>query len=162
MSGLPQWFYEKGANPMAIRWVLNPIVDAVETDPESGDISTYQAPKVATLIEPGRGGAYQHSSVLGSTFALSFVRADDFSAIDLDGECVNLLERDYDDAESFLARTPRGEGWSAARLNRVLARLSARGIDITGLTRDTDFAAVLRRLGRALDMNFEPLHTGSR
>jgi hypothetical protein len=151
---------------MAIRWVVSPIVMATETDPETGDSYQFPAPKVATLIEPGRGKPYQHSSIQGPAgqWALSFVRAQDFSTINLDTDCENVLQlgADYEDADSLLGQTPRQRGWTVARTNLLITRLANRGVNTTGLDRDTAFAVFLRRLGRRFDPNFEPLHIGSR
>jgi hypothetical protein len=147
---------------MPIRWVLSPTVL------EDGVLK----PKVATLIDLGKPDPgivddlgnpvemrhYDHSSVVfPGGMSLSFVRFRDATSMDLDPECVNVLERDYEDADRFLERTPALEGWTGQRLNRLKALLTQR--DAGDLTDESPLWMWLERLGKRLGSHFQPRGT---
>jgi hypothetical protein len=149
---------------MPIRWVLSPTV-------LHGEVLK---PKVATLIDLGKPAdvhvdeegnvlftrGYDHSSVveLGG-MSLSFVRFSDPTTMDADPECVNVLQRDYEDAERFLERTPRLEGWNPPRLNALKAILSRHGAGTADLDADSPLWMWLERLGKRLGEHFQPKGT---
>lgn len=140
---------------MPIRWVVSPVVTAVETD-EDGNVSPpFRVAKVATLVDPGTGRRYRCSSAIdAANFALTFVRGVDMSAINADAQCIDLLEVVYEDEASILDATPTSLGWNAARLTRIRNRLIAKGVDVTGITATTPIRAIVERLGRAIHANF--------
>ena len=146
---------------MPIRWVISPRVLVQPINEITGLVDMpYFAAKVAILIDAGTGGPYKHSSAISTgNFCLSFVRGADFSAINSDSDCINLLERDYEDAEKILTRTLLEDGWTQLRLNRLKTRLENRGVDTTGLTRDTTFREILRRMGNRIVQRFKPEST---
>jgi hypothetical protein len=134
---------------MALRWVISPVVDVVEADPVSAALTPPRAPKVGGLIESGRGKRYQCANAVSSdAFALSLVRAANMAAVDADAEIVNVFEADFSDGQraSLLDTTPRIQGWNTARLTRIRNRLTARGVDTTGLTLDSTLETILDRL----------------
>lgn len=135
---------------MPVRWVINPVLEEVV------DGTTYQRPKVTTLLDPGRAGkTYKHTTViLGGGWCLSCVRGANMTALDNDAQCVNLLETDYEDAENRLVSTVRDLNWTVAKRNRVLQRLTDKGIDTTGITLDTALWQILLRVAQALQSNF--------
>lgn len=134
---------------MALRWVISPVVDVVEADPASAALTPPRAPKVGGLVETGRGKRYQCANAVSSdTFALSLVRAANMAAVDADVEIVNVFEADFSDGQraALLDTTPRIQGWNTARLTRIRNRLTARGVDTTGLTLDSTLETILDRL----------------
>lgn len=140
---------------MPIRWVINPVIETVDGD------TTTRLPKVFTLSDPGRPGkTYQHSSIIldSANWCLSFVRAADMSTLDADAQCINLLETDYEDVDDTLAKTVRDLGWSAAKRNRVLQRLTDKGVDTTGITLDTALWQILVRIAQAFYPQFTRAH----
>jgi hypothetical protein len=127
---------------VAIRWVVNPIDEVVGEDGR-----TYRTPRISAL-------GYTHSTVImAGSWCLSFVRATDFTALDADTACVNLLETDYDDQDALIERTVGDLGWTAAKRQRVLAKIEARGVDTSGYTLNTPLWMILRDLARQLDVN---------
>ena len=148
---------------MPIRWVLSPTVL------HKGILK----PKVATLVDRGIPPVideetglssppfgYSHSSVLVSGGrALSFVRFIDPTEMDLDPEVINILERDYEDVEDFLSRTPAVESWNTPRLNVLKNRLRSQGAEVGDLNENTPFSEWLERLGKRFGASFEPRGT---
>lgn len=151
---------------MPIRWVISPVVVILEPglDEETGlptpPVPSFRGPKVRALTDPSTGKNYCHSSAIDAgNWALSFVRSDDFSAIDADPDCHDVLQRDYEDWEGFLARTPRLELWNAQRRNRLANLITARAGTTSGLTQDSEFWRWLERLGKLAMPSFTPLGT---
>lgn len=125
-------------------------------------------PKEHLYLEPGRGKRYNRISTFfmqttTTGFALSMVRGTDFTPIDADSQCINLFcdttNSDFSvaDPEAFLDLTPQQLGWTNPRLNRIRNRMSARGIDTTGLTNATPIRDWLTRVGQAFEgANYGP------
>ncbi|MCA1570849.1 MAG: hypothetical protein LC798_11130 [Chloroflexi bacterium] len=141
--------------------MLSPVVEVTEVDDETGWVSPpIRKPKVATLVDPGTGRPYPHSSAIDTPdWALSFVRAQDFGPLDADPQCINIIEQDYNDGDDLLAATPRDLNWPAAHRQRVLRRLTDRDVDVTGLTIDSPLWQWLERLGRKVLPSFTPRGT---
>lgn len=138
---------------MPIRWVINPVIETIV------DGTTYRKAKVASLLDAGRVGKYYRcvSHIYdGATWCLTFVRGANFLTLDADPEVINLLERDYEDADDVLSKTPRQLGFPGAKLQRIRARLEAKGVDTTGLTVDSTLAEILERLGNKIQAGCNP------
>lgn len=82
------------------------------------------------------------------------------STIDGDAQCIDLFEGDYEDqnGKDYLDRTVRGLGWSAAKRNRVLQRLTDKGVDTTGITLDTALWEILVRIAQTFYPQFTRTH----
>jgi len=136
------------------RWVICPAVTITRPDLEGGDPDVFRAPKVTSYIEPGRGKYYQHSSAIDTgTWCLALVKANDWTPINADAECISLLESDFADL-NHINLTPRQLGFNTARLTRIRNRLAARGVDIAGLTLDTPLEQILDRLAKVVAIFF--------
>jgi len=118
-----------------------------QTDLQTGrPVVIGRGPKVASLLEPGRTKPYQFSAAIDTAdWCVCVVQAQNFSALDADPQCVNLFERDTVASDDLLARTPRQEGWSAARVQRLVTLLTARGVSTTGLDATTPLGIWLDR-----------------
>lgn len=151
---------------MPTRWVICPVVL------ENG----VRRPKVATLVDPGiapkqvavidddgnpvldgRGEqtfrtvfkTYRHSSAIDTAdWCLSFVRGVDLSALDADPEIFSVTDRDAEDADKLLDRTPRELGWDADKLATRTSELTKRGAENIGVTLDTPLIEIVERLGK--------------
>lgn len=136
-----------------LRWIISPVVLVTDVDDTEG----YRAPKAHSLIEPGRGKRYQHVSAISvGTHALSLIKATDFSAIEAEGQCIDLFEGDFANTErlSLLDSTPRSRGWNNARLTRIKNKLTARGINVGDVTLDTPLETILERLCQSIGTTF--------
>lgn len=142
---------------MAYRWVISPVVTISRPDTDGGADDVFRAPKVSAHLEPGRGKYYQHSSAIDAgNWCLSLVKADDFTPLDADPECIHLLEANFINLNHIdLNQTPRDLGWTNARLTRIKNRAAARGINTTGLTLDTPLWQILQRICQAIAAFFD-------
>lgn len=142
---------------MPIRWYTCPIVSLTLTDAETGQpLGPFRIPKVGAIVDPSTGRGYKFSGAADvGDWSVAFVRSDDFSALAADGQCVDLLEQGYEDADAILSLTPQQLGWSNPRLNRLRNRLEARGVDTTGLTNATPLSVWLDRLLSAVHPSFK-------
>lgn len=144
---------------MAYRWYICPVVTVEITDGD-GTIDRVRAPKVYSHIEPGRGKRYQHSSAIDvGDWSASIVKATDWTPIDADSQCVNVLGRTFDAIDDLLNATPRQLGVTQNQFNSILTRLANRGVDTTGLTRDSTFETILDRLCQAVAPYFRARRT---
>jgi hypothetical protein len=153
---------------MPVRWIICPVI--TEPHPDGGWV---RYPRIARLPDAGQEidpetslpGPSSFSCVItdGVDWALCFVRYRDSAHLDagaaLDSRFVNLLERDYEDAENLLAMTPANLGWNQGRVNRMANFLQNRGADITGLTRDTPLWQWVSALGKLIKPGWEPRGT---
>ncbi len=136
---------------MGWRWYICPVVDVLRTHAD-GTEDSFRAAKIATHIEPVRGKYYQYASAIDAGgYCLCVVKATDFSVLEADAEIINLTEMEFDDPQSFLDMTPQQLGWSNARMLRIRNRLTARGIDTTGLTATSTIEEILDRVCRAIN-----------
>jgi hypothetical protein len=145
---MPIHIFARIEGAMPGRWVLNPVVLLDITDAETGQvIEQTRIAKAGALIEPGRGKRYQHVSIIDApNYALTFVKAVDFSALDADSQIINLFEGNVNALRDWLDETPNTLGWNAARMTRIRNRLAARGIDTTELTMNSTIEQILDRV----------------
>ena len=145
-------------------WVICPMVKT--TIQVNGKDREVRAPKFVTLVDQGRPAKssrdddgnpvslparYRFSIVDGGQdWCLAYVVGKDFSALDADAEIVKVFEGDNIPLNS----TPNGLGWDQAKVDRVNARLAAKGADLSGLNADEPLWKCLRQLGRVLDGDF--------
>ena len=83
-------------------------------------------------------------------WALVFVRTTDLAFLDKEVELVDVLERDYEADDGFLATTPNSDGWDLIRYTAMIARLNIKGTDTSLLTMDSPFWEILGALGRVI------------
>ncbi len=145
-----------------IRWVLSPVLAELGADGR-----TYRRAKLADKLDATRPGkTVKYVAVISdgqpgqiNGWCLCLVRAGSFAALDADAELDNALDLDYDDAQPFLDNTPNTLGWNAAKMKRVRDRMTARGVDTTGLTMDTPLWQILARIGQAIQPGWSPSGT---
>lgn len=129
---------------MPYRWVISPIVWVTNEEGQP-----YRVPKAATIIDPGRGKVYMHSSCADiKDWALSLVLGTDLSALLADPQVVDLFGQDG--GPELLDRTPGDLGFKAGQVNTLKNKLAARGVDTTGLTITTPIEIWLDRLATAV------------
>lgn len=136
---------------MAIRWVICPVITTPKIDPDTGLPGSNPGPRRAKIADMG----FDYSAMIDTqgrfNWCLCFVRADDFAPLDAESEVINVLERDYEDGENFLATSPRDNGWNQGRINRVKNVLSSRNVDVTPLGLDTPLWRWLEAVGDFMD-----------
>lgn len=129
-----------------IRYYVCP-VDSVEIAPGSGEF--YRRPRVMSYPTVRTAAAVKP----GATWALVVVQATaaQFSAIDADSTCVDVLEKLSDlsgatDRAGIVAwlKSRSVGSVSAAVRTRVRNRLTAMGIDVSSLTNASTFFDVLK------------------
>ena len=152
-----------------IRWVICPVDEEIDAKGRRHraprvarlhDRRTYSYPGGATVVNP----PYRYSAAISSglpgevnDWCLCLVRFVDSTEMNADPQVISLLERDYnEETETLLDKTARQLAWNPARVRRVLDRLEARGIDVTGLTLDTPLWQVVERCGQHLHLHFRP------
>ena len=167
---------------MALRWIICPVVTSAFV-PGYG-ISRH--PRVVELVDAGLlpvpgvddeglptllPKTYAFSAAISdgqagqvNDWCLCLVRyVDPFSlnteALATPTTFLNVLERDYEDAEAFLARSPVQENWSNQRINRLRNLVNQRGASVSGLTGASAFWEWLARLGSIVRPGFEPRGT---
>ena len=157
---------------MAARIVIEPVV---VTD------SGTRMPLHATLVDPGRpagdgedddgnpitiakhlvGVSAISSGLSGERNhdTLSVVAGADLSNLDTAEGVVTLFETGSDqplaELRQWLTTTPNALGWSAAKRNRIITRLTNAGADITGITGDTPLWQIVNRLGDVWSPGFD-------
>lgn len=133
---------------MPYRWMLCPIVEIEDVDPEFGTKHSFRAPKISAHLEPGRNKRYQFAAIIGRDFALCKVKADDFTPLLADGEILDLFEVDQD---LDLGKTPRQLFWSRTKRWRLSMLWRIAGIDGTGLeTGDASIQQLLQSVRDAI------------
>ena len=80
----------------------------------------------------------------------------DFAPILAAAQIVDLFEQSFEDIGNWLATTPKGLGWSNAKMIRIRDRLIARGVDVTGITPDTPLWRILWRIGQRIQPGWDP------
>lgn len=141
---------------MPFRYYISPKTTHQITHAD-GVQETVIGPKMYALTDPGTGKWYWHCSVIATAnWVLSLVRGVDWSVIDADASCINLLEGQHTNGDGILDRSPRSLGYTNARLIRIRDRLIAKGMDTTGLDIDSTIGAWLRRAGQLIAPDFEP------
>lgn len=133
-------------------------------------IRYYICPVIGTGVggDPYRPKAFNYPSVESSAaidigirnWCLVRVKADDFTAINADTECVDVLERLSDvsgansrqELEVWLKSKAVGEFPNPVR-NRISSRLTAIGVSIVGINNQTTLWNVLLRVFRVLEPN---------
>jgi len=164
---------------MPCRWILCPVVSRFVAGHGTG-----RWPLVADLVDVGRvpqpgtdddgrptllPKGFNLSAVISdgqpgeiNNWCLCFVRYVDASTLDEQAAAnpafVNVLERDYEDGDNFLARSPTTDGWSPQRVTRLKTIVNARG-SAGGLNASSPFWAWLARLGSVIRPGFEPRGT---
>lgn len=146
---------------MPLRWYITPVWELQVNG------TLYRRPWIATLLDPSRPGKeYHHTSIVrnGINWCLTKVQDSDFSVIDADANCINLLESNFEEDDGFIESTVRDLGWTAAKRNRVLNRLEAKGVDTSSYTLDTPLWRIVLDLARVIwpDLTRERLKAGMR
>lgn len=141
---------------MAIRWIVCPVIRVTPVDAESGlPMEPYQMPLVGTLVDAATGQPYPFSAAVADDGrALCFVRGVNWTAINNNSQCYNVLKRDYEDAEGLLDSTPRRDGWNTTRWNTFVSGVTGAGYTVTGLTRDSTFRHILNHIGTQVNPSF--------
>lgn len=137
---------------MPIRWVICPMTT----------VNDVRLPLVGTLVDSGKplngdgsSPTYSYSAVCGlANWSLCYVPFISAAGMDANGQVIHLFEQDYTDP-SFLDLTPADLGWNNARLNRIRNRMTAQGVDTTGLTNATPIRDWVNRIGTTLDAGFD-------
>lgn len=160
---------------MAVRWVINPVIETLRTD---GKVKT-RRPKVALIEDPGNPGSiidefgvphpgffnYAHVSVISSgqpgeinDWCLSQVWGEDFGPLDADPEIIDVLEFDYPGEErlEFLEKTMGELGLGQAKQARIRGRVRAKGAQDDGIGAGSRYRHVLERLGARIRPGFDP------
>lgn len=91
---------------------------------------------------------------------LSLVAGVNLTNLDSAAGVTTLFEAGSDQALSakrawLINSTPNSLGWNAQKRNRVLARLSALGVDITGLNGITPLYVIANRLGQLWSISWD-------
>lgn len=135
---------------MPIRYYVCPIVGAGSSlDPYRPMVSNYPTIETSAAIDFNV-----------RNWCLVRVRADDFTAIDADPECVDIMERLSDvsgaktrqELSTWLKSRTVADVPPAAR-NRIQNRLTAIGVPTTGITLQTTLWELLMRVYRVLEPN---------
>lgn len=151
---------------MAARWVICPVIQRIDVnpDPPPATIPGAFAPKVAEIADPGRPGKnFKHSSVIDPAinWCLSYVVGMDFTPLDADPEIIDLFEENESPGASrkaahvsFLGNTPAARGWNVGQQNRIKARMTDKGADVSALAATTPLDVWIRQLARAHTPSF--------
>lgn len=138
---------------MRKKWFLCPLVTVERADPETGDVVTYRAPKVAAHVDPARGKPYQFAALTGPVMALCLVRSDDFSALEGDPAILDIFEMDYEapyGSPGILNLTLNQLLWPTHRqwrLRTIWTRLGVSALPATGLTPKRVLQGIARLIG---------------
>lgn len=141
---------------MAYRWILSPLTLFTIPYEDGTGADIFQDAKFSQYIDPGTGKRYPHSNAASlDTRVLSLVRGTQWTPIDNDNQCINVLQRDYVTTTEILATTPQADGWTNQRFNQFINRVQQAGFTTTGLTRTTTFLVILNTIGRQINPNFD-------
>ena len=133
---------------MATRYYICPIVGTgTETDTYRAKVVDYPHIETSSAIDAGV-----------RSWCLVRVKADDFTAINADPQCVDVLERLSDvsgantrqEIAAWLKSRTVGDVPAAAR-NRIQNRLTTLGVSTTGITLQTTLWDVLLRVYRTIE-----------
>lgn len=128
---------------MPVRYYICPVIGSgTDADPYRAKVTNYPTTETSSAIDIGI-----------RNWCLVRVKADDFTEIDADPECVDVLERLSDisgattrqELAAWLKSKTVGEFPNPVR-NRINNRLTAIGVSTVGITNQTTLWDVLHRV----------------